>query len=100
MGVALWCFRSIGVAKTYGIVYASFRLNTHSLETFREKGDTLSQTMDRMGTTLVAVSTGGPQLNTVNDQYKADYALVNEQTTARGMGIPDQVGPAHVGSVW
>ena len=65
-----------------------FRLNLDSLESSPDKGDELFQTLDRLLSTLVAVSTGGPKTNTVNDEYKADYALVTEQLRERGLENP------------
>ena len=65
-----------------------FRLNLDSLESSPDKGDELFQTLDRLRSTLFAVSTGGPKINTVNDEYKADYALVTEQLRERGLENP------------
>lgn len=59
-----------------GIVY---RLDTASLMESQSENEAILGDLDRLRSILIAVSTGGPRINDVNEDYKAIYSQLGGQ---------------------
>ncbi len=57
--------------------------------------DELSEGIEHIRNTMVAVATGGPRINDVNDQYQRTYAAVSAELARRGIN-----NPITYGSLW
>lgn len=55
----------------------------------------LLQALDSLRNTMIAVATGGPRINGVNDQFQSSYALVAAALARRGIE-----NPLPYGSLW
>ncbi len=68
-----------------GVVY---RLNRESLEDKTDDKSSLLKLIGQVESTLIAVATGGPSINSVNQEYKERYLLLTEQLQSRGLQNP------------
>lgn len=66
----------------------AYRLDPDSLDSAPEsKRDVVGQ-LNRLRNLLIAVSTGGPRINSVNHEYKRIYSNLTEQLNERGIQNP------------
>ena len=70
------------------ITGVTYRLDKESLE--EETGDTnqLLQLIEQIQSNLITVSTGGPSINSVNQDYKERHLLLTAQLLSRGLQNP------------
>ena len=70
------------------ITSVAYRLDPDSLDSPPEsKADVVGQ-MDRLRNLMIAVSTGGPRINSANHEYKRIYSNLTEQLNERGIQNP------------
>ncbi|MDH5496913.1 MAG: hypothetical protein OEY12_05600 [Nitrospira sp.] len=68
-----------------GIIY---RLDPGSLKDSPDDTDEILQLLDRVRNIMIAVSTGGPRIDSVNSNYKQVYSELTEQLQTRGLHNP------------
>lgn len=70
------------------ITHVVYRLDPDAVEEAQDDAEDLLEQVDRLRNIMIAVSTGGPRIDTVNSQYKANYTQLTEQLEARGLQNP------------
>ena len=68
-----------------GVIY---RLDPDSLKDAPNDTENLLLQLDRLRNIMIAVSTGGPRIDTVNAEYKEGYSQLTEQLRARDLQNP------------
>ena len=74
------------------ITSVTFRIAPNSLRDTTDDTKTILQEVDRIKNILTGVSTGGPRINDVNDDYKASFSELTSNLSGRGIENPIPYG--------
>lgn len=70
------------------ITWIVYRLDATSLIQPTDETEELLIQLDRLRSLMIAVSTGGPRIDRVNDEYKEDHQLLTRRLQKRGLANP------------
>lgn len=65
-----------------------FRLDQDPLRVSKKDEKEIAEVLEHVKGILIAVATGGPRINAVNDEYKRSYCLLSELLEVRGLTNP------------
>ena len=70
------------------IVNIEYRLDMNSLASETVITDAILELIESVRNTLISVATGGPRINSVNDQYRINYSTLTQELNAIGLNNP------------
>ena len=70
------------------IVNIEYRLDMNSLDNETVSTDAILELIESVRNTLISVATGGPRINTVNEQYRNSYLTLTQELNTRGLSNP------------
>ena len=70
------------------IVNIEYRLDINSLDNETVSTDAILELIESVRNILISVATGGPRINTVNEQYRNSYLTLTQELNTRGLSNP------------